>query len=420
MNQKIVPIALYQPLEWQIEPWRDKAHTVVLAGPAGTGKTRLGLEKAHAYALKYPGATVLALRKTRESMTNSTVLFLDRVVIGRDPRVKHLQDKHRFEYANGSILAYGGMKDDEQREQIRGIGIEAGVDFCVMDEGHKFVEDDYNEITARMRGHKASWQQIMIMTNPGPPSHFINQRLIIGGEARVYDKPKPEDNPYNPPAYIEGLKRLTGILRQRLYEGKWVQAEGLVYSEFDLDNLTDEDYDPTYPVETAWDDGYVDPRVCLFIQRKPDRIIVFDEIYHRRHLAQVCVTEAKDRLKLLPMLPPDKEGDDPVPAKMEIAIIPPECKELEQRLRMADIVARHPQTKDQKSIKNGIDLVRSLILDGNGYRTLRINRRCKNTIKEVTEGYQYPEGGSRDNDMPLDKDNHSPDAFRLWAEMRGK
>jgi phage terminase large subunit len=334
-------------------------------------------------------------------MTNSTVLFLDRVVIGHDPRVKHLQDKHRFEYSNGSILAYGGMKDDEQREQVRGIGIEAGVDFAVMDEGHKFVEDDYNELTARMRGHKASWQQIMIMTNPGPPSHFINQRLMLGGEASVYDKPRPEDNPWNPPAYIEGLKRLTGILRQRLYEGKWVQAEGLVYSEFDLDNLTDEDYDPNYPIELGIDDGYIDPRAILFIQRKPDRIIVFDEMYHSRHLAETCVNEIKERVSGLN-------------ATIEIAIIPPEAKELQQRLRLADIVARSADN----AVIEGINKVRPLILDSNGYRTLRVNRRCKNFIRELTEGYIYPDGARRDTEKPEKGQDHLCDAARYWTVMR--
>ena len=115
-------IAVYRPLPWQIAPWRDRVAVLLLTGSAGAGKSRLAGEKLHAYLKKYPGATGVMLRKNRTAMTNSTVLFMERTVIGADPDVQHLSSKHRFEYRNGSILAYGGMADDEQREQIRSIG----------------------------------------------------------------------------------------------------------------------------------------------------------------------------------------------------------------------------------------------------------------------------------------------------------
>ena len=34
--------------------WRDKGPEVLLSGPAGTGKSRVCLEKMHALMLKYP------------------------------------------------------------------------------------------------------------------------------------------------------------------------------------------------------------------------------------------------------------------------------------------------------------------------------------------------------------------------------
>lgn len=86
------------------------------------------------------------LRKNRTAMTNSTVLFMDCTVIGNDADVTHLSSKHRFEYRNGSILAYGGMADDEQREQIRSIGAAGGLDIAWMEEANAFSEDDYNKL----------------------------------------------------------------------------------------------------------------------------------------------------------------------------------------------------------------------------------------------------------------------------------
>ena len=86
------------------------------------GKSRFCGEKLNALLLRYPNSTGLVLRKTREAMTNSTVLQM-RSIIGL-PHVKnvvHKPNMHRFEYSNGSILAYGGMKDDAQKEAIRSI-----------------------------------------------------------------------------------------------------------------------------------------------------------------------------------------------------------------------------------------------------------------------------------------------------------
>lgn len=420
-------LAPYKPIPWQVDPWKDKSPVALLAGPAGTGKSRLAGEKVHGFLLHYPDATGLVLRKTRQSMANSTLLFLERSIMGRDPRVRHLKADNRFEYWNGSVLAYGGMADEEQREQIRSIGAAGGVDIAWMEEATRFTETDYNEVLARMRGNAAGWMQVLLSTNPGPPSHWINQLLILGGGAKVYDKARPEDNPYNPPQYLAMLARLTGILGMRLRDGLWVQSEGLVYDQFDLDNLTEDDYDPALPFELGIDDGYVDPRAILFIQRQGSNILVFDEIYESRKLAEQHVKKILSYcLDRSPVDNPDGwDGMDLTTAAQflrsngipmpEVAMVSPEAKELQQRLRLADIPAR----KAKNDILQGIETVRELICDGNGVRTLKVNRRAKNFIREVTEGYVYPEGKHRDNEKPQDGNDHAPEAFRYWAHTRG-
>lgn len=232
-NQKQTynPIAVFRPYSWQIAFWRDLSLIILATGGAGGGKSMVCAEKMHALLLKYHGATGLAVRKIRESMTNSTILFFENTIIGDDPRVKHNVQKHRFEYSNGSMLIYGGMKDAKQREQIRSIGKSGTVDFVWMEEANQFEEDDFNEILARLRGKAAPFRQIMMSTNPDSEYHWINQRIIIGRQGKVYES-TAADNPANPDSYLDTLENLPGVWKERMRYGRWVSAEGVIFDEF--------------------------------------------------------------------------------------------------------------------------------------------------------------------------------------------
>jgi len=329
-----------------VEPWKYIGPTMLLTGSAGGGKSRLAAEKVHGYLLRYPNAMGLMLRKIRQSMTNSTVLFMDREIIGSDPRVRHYPSKLRFEYANGSVLAYGGMANEEQREQIRSIGTAGGVDIVWMEEATGFTETDYNEVLARMRGKAAPWTQVILSTNPDVPTHWIYQRLMVGGEAQVY-KSSALDNPSNPASYIDNLQKLTGILYDRLVLGLWKQAEGAVYDTYDP---TVHVIDPI-PIPPLWrriravDFGYTNPFVCLWFAMDNDgRMYLYRELYHTGRIvedharqivelsqgerieATVCDHDAEDRATL------ERHGIPTMGAKKDVS---PGLQAVAQRLRVA-------------------------------------------------------------------------------------
>ena len=62
--------------------------------------------------------------------------------------------------------------------------------------------------------------------------------------------------------------------------------------------------------------------------------------------------------------------------------------------------------------------MRQLILDGNGVRSLMVNRRCKGLINEMTNTYRYPDGVRRDSEKPEDGGDHFCDALRYHLFMR--
>lgn len=281
-------LAPFAPLPWQVDPWRDRSRVLLLTGSAGGGKSHLAAEKLHAYCLKYPGAMALAVRKSRESMTNSTVLFLDRAVIAGDSTVTANPSAHRFLYANGSVLAYGGMNDDRQREQIRSIGAQGGVDIIWMEEAHLFSEADYEELLLRLRGKAAPWRQLIMTTNPDSDQHWIYRRLVLGREATVYFS-QAADNTHNPDDYTDSLDALTGVRRARLRDGQWVSAEGVVYDEFSARVHVIE----PFPIPAHWrrfvsvDFGFINPFVAQFWAVDGDgRMYLYREVYMSQRLVE--------------------------------------------------------------------------------------------------------------------------------------
>lgn len=392
-------------LDWQRDPYADQSPILLLTGSAGGGKSRLYGQMMHRDMLLYPNAQGVILRKTRESMNNSTVLSFERTVIGKDARVKHNRGQHRFEYSNGSIIAYGGMKDEDQREQIRSIGLAGGVDRAWLEEATRFEKADFNELLARMRGTATPYTQIGLTTNPDSPTHWIKTDLIDAGLASVYFS-GAKDNIHNAPDYQAKLNMMTGIQRLRLLEGKWIQAEGVVFDNWDNGNITDEaEYNPALPVILGVDDGYAKgadvgtasyhPRVILFAQETAQGgFNVFDEIYVTGELSEVTIANALAKPYQRP----------------EVAYTDSSAAELRGRLWNADIMtvaATHP-------VHEGIKNLRRLICDGKGMRQFRIHPRCVQLSREMAT-YRYDDASrvaSIGEPKPLKLDDHGCDASR--------
>lgn len=287
----------FTPLPWQEKAIRDESPVMLLTqtegDSAGGGKSRIAAEKINAFCKEYPNSMCLMLRKMRESCTNSIVLFMEQEIIDDDETVRHVSSKHRFEYNNGSILAYGGMKNKEQREQIRSIGKRGGVDMAWMEEATQFTADDYMEVRARMRGIAAPWRQVVLTCNPDSPSHWIYRRLILGNEATIYTC-SSTDNPYNPPDYLETLQSFTGILRQRLTDGRWARAEGMVYDIFDptihiIDSIN---FEPKR-IFSSVDWGFTNPGVIdTWFTDGDDRLYLVSEMYQSKKIIDWWVDRA--------------------------------------------------------------------------------------------------------------------------------
>jgi len=256
----------------------------------------------------------------------------------------------------------------------------------------------------------------------------------------------PSDNPHLAPDYWEMLDTLSGPLRAAWLHGDWYAAvEGLVYEMFADDNVTDQEPDPERPFELAIDDGYVDPRATLFIQRQANGdILIFDELYETKKLEEESIQAVFDRClahfgnaqfgQQLADNGVDWDGLDYVERSEicaryglltpELAAVSHEAVALQNRLRRANIPARNwLSTKaggGESTRMAAITLTRGLICDGKGYRAIKVHRRCRKLLDEIRAGYKYPEGKHGLETKPEDGNDHAANALESWVWLRAR
>jgi hypothetical protein len=408
----------WTPLPWQQKAYDDQSLILLLTGSKGGGKSALAANKLHRFLQDHPGAMGLAVRKTRESMTNSTVLFLDREVIKGDATLKTYT--HRFEYPNGSILAYGGMKDKEQAEQVRSVGQTGGVAMIWMEEANAFEETDFNEIFPTLRAANVPYRQCILTTNPDSPMHWIYRRMIQGGEATVvYSGAK--DNPYNPEDYEESvLSKITGAQRARLVLGQWTQASGAVYAEVwdESDgSITEEaEYVPDGG-EIFWccDDGYSagsaaassgrDPKTGYFVADAHPRVFLIAQLKADGHLD--IFYESGECLKLT-----DQHIAEilalPYPRPTTVAHGPGSA-EFRGRLMAAGLAPYQVTAQVETSIQ---ELRTWLAKDTHGFRRIRVHPRCRHLRAEMVTYAYDPQ-----TQKPMKASDHFCDSLRYGAFM---
>lgn len=403
-------IAVYEPLPWQYAPLDDKSPTLLLTGSAGGGKSRTAAEKIHAYCLYYPGATWVMARKAREWNKHSIVPFMWNTVMGRDPRIQYMKSDGSFHYPNGSVIYSAGMYDDKQRQAARSIGGDGGLDGAWLEEANAFSRQDYEEIIGRVRHTAADWQQIILTTNPDSPAHWIYKDLIQGGGASVYYS-GAKDNPNNSPAYLTNLQKLTGVMKDRLVDDKWVQAEGAIYDEFDpAIHMIDPDQCPPFVRRfRVIDFGYSNPFVCQWWGMDSDgRLYRYREIYQTRRLvedltkdiirlskgenveANVADHDAEDRATM------ERHGISSIAAKKDVSS------------GIQNVKAR---LKVQPDGKPRIYFVRGALVDIDPL--LESDKKPTCTEDEIT-GYawqKYPDG-KPNKEQPVKVNDHGCDAMR--------
>lgn len=272
-----------------ITAWRSARREVLMAGPAGTGKSRALIEKLHYCADKYAGMRGLMVRKTRKSMTQSVMVTYERKVLPEGwlgNLIKFRTQEQEYRYPNGSIVAVAGLDDPAKV-------MSSEWDMIYVQEATELDEEDWGSLTTRLRNGVMPYQQLMADCNPAHPEHWLKLRCDRG--ATLLLESRHEDNPTITPEYLASLDELPRVLYLRLRKGIWAAAEGTVYQDEwnpSIHLIDRFDIPRDWPRYWVIDFGFRNPFVWMAFAMNPDGILYrYREIYRTGALVEDLAPE---------------------------------------------------------------------------------------------------------------------------------
>lgn len=415
------------------EVLKCRAPEVLLAGPAGTGKSYACLWKVHLMCLKTPGLRALVVRKTHVSLTETglvtykTHVAAEALATGLVRWYGGSGDKPAaYIYSNGSTIVVGGL---DKPQKI----MSSEYDVAYVQEATELTLTDWESITTRLRNGAISFQQLLADCNPQQPSHWLKKRCDEGMTVMLYGR--HEDNPrlfdadgavtVGGAEYISKLDNLTGVRKLRLRHGVWAAAEGIIYEEWRPElHLSDRKRLPLdWPRLWGVDFGFTNPFVWQQWAIDPDgRLWLEKEIYRSKTLVE-------DHAKVILDVVTRKGNSDPkrgewLYPKPRAIICDHDAEDratLERHLGMGTVAA-------WKSVSDGIQAVGVRMRPaGDGKPRLFV---CRNSLvsrdeelaqagkplgaAQEVEGYVWAPGqdGKPVKEEPLKLDDHSMDTMR--------
>lgn len=288
----------------------------LLVGAAGTGKTLGILLLLNRLSWLYPGSRGLIVRKVGADLAQTTLVTFERDVLGEEnPICSTIQRPYRrnYKYPNGTEIVVGGM--DRPGKILSG-----EYDWIYAAEAVEFDKVDIETFQMRLRNGVMPFQLLLMDTNPGPPDHWLKQMCDEGlitllntyhkDNPRYWDIHKQDWTEFGREYVLGKLAKLTGVWRDRYFEGLWTMAEGAIYKEYREDvHVVDWFVPPSHWRKfRSIDFGYVHPFVCgWWCEDEDGRIYMYREIYwskrivadHAEDIKRLTATKHWDTLRAL-------------------------------------------------------------------------------------------------------------------------
>ena len=377
---------------------------LLISSAAGTGKTTAILAKIHRLCLDNPQIRVLLIRKSRASMAETVLKTFESNILGYGhPLLAGASRANRkvYTYPNGARIVIGGMDNPDRI-------MSSDYDIVAVFESTELNEEDWDNLSTRLRNNQLPYQQLIADCNPASDQHWLYKRWKRGGVTMLNSV--HEDNPMlydiktktwtkQGEEYLKRLDNLSGLRYDRLRLGKWVSAEGMVYEMFNSEDHIITGYLPTFSTYyIGMDVGYTAPgTLVVFGETVNGDLILVEEVYKTGETLDWWTKKAKEMaIKYSP----------------KKILVDPARPDFVAQLSMAGL----PVQKANNKILFGVDKVQqrlkanTLKFHFNSLRTpdpTLVEAHLPTRLVEELAGYIWGE-----KDMPIAKLNHALDAMR--------
>ena len=376
-------------------PYRDK-DAIICDGAVRSGKTIcMGLSFILWAFYRFEGKNFAICGKTIRTVKRNLVMELL-------PVLQELGFACEMRYGeNQMILHCGGRtnrfyffggKDESSAGLIQGITL-AGL---LLDEVVLMPRSFVEQALARCSETGAKF---WFSCNPESPGHWFYTQWIRKAEEKnaLYVHFTMADNPALSQETIQRYRSMfSGPFYQRFVEGKWVQAEGLVYpfmGESMYWNVPEGGFDSWV---ISMDYGTVNPTSAGLWGRKEGVWYRVEEYYYASRETGISRTDEEHYEALRRLVGGRKIA--------KLVVDPSAASFLELVRRRGEF----PAVPAENNVENGIRLVSSALKTG----AIRICRNCTGAIREFGL-YRWKDNQERD--LPVKENDHAMDEIRYFV-----
>jgi phage terminase large subunit len=352
---------------------------IALVGGAGSSKShslaQLIISKAYSESKK----DFLIIRKTMPSIRLTCYKLITALLNDYNLPYEINKSEMIITTPTGSEIIFRGLDDPAKLKS-------ANVNYIWIEEATELVEEDYRQLTLRLRRETTNIKPNQIWLSCNPISiHSWVKKLIESGEA-VVNYSTYKDNPFLSAEYTTGLEQLKNIDEQfyQIYTlGQWGELKGLVLQNWEIGGGARDVKNTVYGL----DFGYTSPSALVEVKIDDEGVIWVDELLYQTHLTN---PELIDLIKGL-------VGGSEINDKIWCDSAEPDRI---QEMRKAGLNARAAK----KDIIGGINCLRT--------KRIKISARSINLIDEL-RNYKYKVGkDGQQLEEPVGFADHAIDALR--------
>lgn len=377
----------------------------LLTGAVRSGKTYVSILNIPKRVYNLPEGRRALIGKTETTIMRN-ILDPLQDIIGRR-YVSDIYGKKREATIFGKKFYCIGANDARSVKKLQGTGFQ----YVYGDEITTWPEDFFQMLKSRLDRPGAKFDGTC---NPEGPYHWLKKGILDNKDLDVYHQHFTiDDNPFLDPTFVNQLKmEYQGVWYQRYILGRWVLAEGLVYSMFTEDNIVKELPNSFQKYWIGIDYGTANPTSFVLIGLSEDyKIYIIDEWRWGEKDQGYPKTDVQLREDLKKFLERNGLGIKKNRNKtIEWILVDPSAKsfitELYQNRNSFPPFKKVSQANN--NVLDGIRLTASII----GNNDLLVNSKLDNVIQEFNTYSWDPKAQERGEDKPLKQYDHSMDGIR--------